>query len=548
MAVSKRKRPPKHNKLTPNFGEDSAKRIGTVDWEKGERSRARRPMRNPDWKPRRRSKVSASIQLELPKEHSSELKVRLTVVSTHHARKAPMRFYKKTWPFREVDGPLELGEIVIGDYVVIARIRGHRPIASLAAVKHSGVAMTISPPLIPVRHRKQELELLRVGESHPYVEDTRAFLERFGYLIPDSCDCDAKRICEHLEQALRLYQHTNNLKNSGSITIETLVLMLHPRCGVPDFEAGELGYVVQHMDSVAAETGSEEAVSGPGGTTKEDPIVFTPSHWDSFALTYRRLDGTSDISNEWSVIRNAMQHWADVSPLSFSEVSSAPSHLEFDFRRPSETTYPFDEGGTKSRNVLAQGFFPSNGLIEFDEHEDWGDISLEAVATHEVGHALGLRHSSVESACMYATYNSDQKRLKEVDVRGIKSLYAPIVRRNGPFIAYPLFAFNTTKGTDTITIDMGTTQDFVAWGVITMIDALIDKDRDNMCYIDIFEVDGNRTSWRAAGGDHFGSMTSPSNVHEGAYIGRGRTVMFRLVAGHVSDLEVSGYAIILILN
>ena len=31
------------------------------------------------------------------------------------------------------------------------------------------------------------------------------------------------------------------------------------------------------------------------------------------------------------------------------------------------------------------------------------------------------------------------------------------------------------------------------------IDALIDIDRDNMCYIDIFEVDGNRTSWRAAG-------------------------------------------------
>jgi hypothetical protein len=243
-----------------------------------------------------------------------------------------------------------------------------------------------------------------------------------------------------------------------------------------------------------------------------------------------------------------MQHWADVSPLSFSETAGSPSDLEFDFRRPDEATYPFDRGGTKSRNTLAQGFFPLNGLVEFDDHEDWGDVSLEAVATHEVGHALGLRHSNVESSTMYATYDSGQQSLSEVDVRGVKSLYAPVVRRNGPFVAYPLFAFDSTRGTDTVAIDLGSERRFLAWGMVNVIDSLVDFDRDNMCFVDVFEVDGNRTSWRAAGGDHCGSSSSPANVHDGAVVTRGRTVMFRMVAGHHSDLSVSGYAIVLVLD
>ena len=149
---------------------------------------------------------------------------------------------------------------------------------------------------------------------------------------------------------------------------------------------------------------------------------------------------------------------------------------------------------------------------------------------------------------MYPWYDSHQASLHEVDVRGIKSLYAPVYRHSGPFVVYPLFAFQADQGTDSVIVDLGTTRHFLAWGTITVIDSLINFDRDNMCFIDVYEIDGNRTSWRVSGGDHFGSANSPGNVYEGAYVGYGRRVTFRITAGHVSDLEASGFAIVLVLG
>ena len=149
---------------------------------------------------------------------------------------------------------------------------------------------------------------------------------------------------------------------------------------------------------------------------------------------------------------------------------------------------------------------------------------------------------------MYPWYDSGQESLHEVDVRGIKSLYAPVYRHDGPFVVYPLYAFNSEMGTDSVTIDLGAVRHFLAWGTITMIDSLVDLDRDNMCFIDVYEVDGNRTSWTVSGGDHLGSDNSPGNVYQGTYVGYGRRITFRITAGNVSDLEASGHAIVLVLT
>jgi hypothetical protein len=528
------------------MGDDAAPRTGSVDWEEPERRLAERPRRDPDKPRRRRPTAPLSVRITGSDQADNPLEVQLTVISSPGARRSLTRHVQKRVPFRPTAKPIEVDDVELGDYIVVARMRGYRPIATVAPVRKDGLTLDLEPPLIPARNIDEERELLRVGEVHPHIEATRAFLDRFGYGGDHlACGCPAERFCPHLEPAMRLYQETQGLRVTGSLTIETLALMMRPRCRVPDFGAEEWAQAASRSRA----TDFEQASSGPGGTTKEDPFVFSSQHWDDTVLTYRLLDGTGDITNEWPIIRGSMQRWADVSPLSFTQTTGAPSHLEFDFRRPSESDYPFDEGGTKSKNTLAHGFFPNNGLVEFDDHEDWDDdFDLTAVATHEVGHALGLRHSSDKNASMYATYHSGQKTLKELDVRGIKSLYAPVVRRNDPFIAYPLFAFDSTHGTDTVTIDLGTTRDFLAWGTINLYDTLTDFDRDNMAYVDVFEVDGERTTWRASGGDHFGSATCPANVHEGAVVRRGRTVMFRMVAGHHSDLSVSGYGMVLILN
>nr|XP_010590043.2 LOW QUALITY PROTEIN: matrix metalloproteinase-9 [Loxodonta africana] len=67
----------------------------------------------------------------------------------------------------------------------------------------------------------------------------------------------------------------------------------------------------------------------------------------------------------------------------------------------------------------------------FDRDKKWGfcpdqGYSLFLVAAHEIGHALGLDHTSVPEALMYPMYRfTEDPPLHEDDVKGIQHLYGP---------------------------------------------------------------------------------------------------------------------------
>ena len=53
-----------------------------------------------------------------------------------------------------------------------------------------------------------------------------------------------------------------------------------------------------------------------------------------------------------------------------------------------------------------------------------GAFDVETVALHEIGHLLGLGHSSVQNAIMYPTINPGMtKGLHGDDIQGIRALY-----------------------------------------------------------------------------------------------------------------------------
>ena len=88
--------------------------------------------------------------------------------------------------------------------------------------------------------------------------------------------------------------------------------------------------------------------------------------------------------------------------------------------------YPFNGAG----GSIAHAFSPTDGRFHYDADEQWsveatpGVVSYETVALHEIGHLLGLEHSSVEGAIMWSKVRSEViQGLHRDDIDGIKALY-----------------------------------------------------------------------------------------------------------------------------
>ena len=119
------------------------------------------------------------------------------------------------------------------------------------------------------------------------------------------------------------------------------------------------------------------------------------------------------------------QIWSNVSNLKFTRKEFGEVHIEIIFVR----------GGDGEGGVLGSTFFPGyGGDIYFDDDENWsldlishfGQHSFLYTAVHEIGHALGLKHSEKTTALMepgISLYQVGKVRLDVDDVEAIQALY-----------------------------------------------------------------------------------------------------------------------------
>jgi Matrixin/Ricin-type beta-trefoil lectin domain-like/Putative peptidoglycan binding domain len=243
-------------------------------------------------------------------------------------------------------------------------------------------------------------------EKSPGFEHVQRFLARFGYLIPGTYDDGL--LDGVTSTALAKYQEFNRLPVTGAFDEDTRSAMTQARCAMPDLGSG-----VEFNLTCA---------------------------WSRRNLTFAFDRGTTDIagSQEFGAIREAFQTWAAVVPLTFTEVGLNQNP---DIRigwRPANDPDLSMVGGT-----LAHADFPPGCSlvtttlpkpVHFDDTEHlWsigavpGAFDVQTVALHELGHILGLAHSSVFDAVMLPTIGSNltKRALTQDDIRGVQTLYRP---------------------------------------------------------------------------------------------------------------------------
>ncbi|XP_004764510.1 interstitial collagenase [Mustela nigripes] len=238
------------------------------------------------------------------------------------------------------------------------------------------------------------------GAQEQDTELVQKYLENYYNLKSDGKQIPRQRNSSLVAEKLKQMQAFFGLKVTGKVDADTLALMRQPRCGVPDVAPYALG---------------ERTL-----------------RWEHTHLTYRIENYTPDLSRADvdSAIDRAFQLWSNVSPLTFTRVLEGQADIMISFVRGDHyDNSPFDGPD----GILAHAFPPGPNLggdAHFDEDESWTkdyrNYNLYRVAAHELGHSLGLSHSTDIGALMYPNYMyEDHVQLSQDDINAIQAIYGP---------------------------------------------------------------------------------------------------------------------------
>ncbi|KAM3920437.1 matrix metalloproteinase-18-like [Leptodactylus fuscus] len=234
------------------------------------------------------------------------------------------------------------------------------------------------------------------------------------YIVPDTPLIPEDQLPEEFISGLEWFQRQNGLKVTGRLDDETSDAMKLPRCG-------------KHEQRMSYKVGSK---------------------WKKDTLTYKIINTTALLPDKLvrEELTRALKVWEDVSTLKFVEVDiNKTADIDIFFvsgLHNDGVRNAFDGPG----RVLGHAFMPPfskskkdiDGDLHLDNDEKWSindkkGVNILQAAAHELGHALGLDHSTIPEALMAPTYKGYKPsfKLHKDDIEAIQALYGkPIAKTN----------------------------------------------------------------------------------------------------------------------
>ncbi|XP_031481412.1 metalloendoproteinase 5-MMP-like [Nymphaea colorata] len=260
------------------------------------------------------------------------------------------------------------------------------------------------------------------GQNTSGLDALKRYFQHFGYLH-DHANC-SNEFDDDLEEAIRLYQHNFHLNVTGVLDTPTVQELIKPRCGVKDLVNGT--------------SPSGRYVAKIGHSVAHFSFFQNSPRWTKNTLSYAFSTENQAFQRAQlqAVFSSAFARWSAVSSFNFVETTDLQSaDIKIRFARGNHGDGAAN-AFTGKLGTLAHAFAPEVGMCHFDADETWAidaaglstinSFDLESVAVHEIGHLLGLDHSTVPNAIMYPKIPQRTRKvnLDADDIQGIRALYA----------------------------------------------------------------------------------------------------------------------------